>query len=467
LQSNKNSIRLSPMDEEKTAQITREATPVDHALDHCEVDFEHLLKVVEGGDLDHYDDVDYVGFMQKYERMRNRMALVDHRVIRDGVDRKLPETLTQKSMQRVLTSALRISEAEASRRVRAAEKVGDRVSMRGEPLAPVRARLAAAQRAGEVSPEQANIILTGLAKVDRPGFDPADVDAAEQLLTGFAASFGPTDLKLLTNTVIDRINPDGSKPNDELNRDRRHLRLRARADGSYDGEFRLTGPLGAKLTAVLGPLAKPRVNTMVGPDGRLVEAPDERTHGQRMHDALEDVCDRMLRATGLPDSGGTPASVVVTIGLDDLLAKTGFGTTSDGAQISAREVLKLANQAEILPAVLSTGGAVLDLGRTRRIASPTQTMALIARDGGCSFPTCTHPPEWSERHHIRAWVDGGLTNLDNLTLLCGYHHHNFAIRGWTCGINADGLPAWTPPRWVDRSQTPMINHRILGAIARR
>jgi DNA invertase Pin-like site-specific DNA recombinase len=31
-------------------------------------------------------------------------------------------------------------------------------------------------------------------------------------------------------------------------------------------------------------------------------------------------------------------------------------------------------------------GAVLDLGRTRRIASRPQTMALIARDGGCSFP---------------------------------------------------------------------------------
>jgi hypothetical protein len=54
----------------------------------------------------------------------------------------------------------------------------------------------------------------------------------------------------------------------------------------------------------------------------------------------------------------------------------------------------------------------LDLGRSRRIASRTQTIALIARDGGCSFPGCDHPPEWCERHHIVEWVNGGETNLD-------------------------------------------------------
>ncbi len=444
-----------------------DVTPADHALDQWSTGLDHLIKVVEDGGLDHYEDSRFIEFMQTFERLRNRMALVDHRVIRDGVDRRLPETLTQRSMQRVLTSALRISEAEASRRVRAAEQVGDRLAMSGQLLDPIRPRLAAAQRDGQVSPEQVQVITAGLVKVDRPCFDPDDVAAAEELLTGFAGSFGPTDLRRLTETVIDRIDPDATVPTDELNRDRRHLSLQVRADGSYAGDFRLTGVLGAKLTAVLGPLAKPRVNTLTGPDGRLVETPDERTHGQRMHDALEEVCDRLLRAGGLPESGGTPAAVIVTIGADDLLARTGHGTTSDGSLISTRELLKLANEAEILPAVLTAGGAVLELGRTRRIASPMQTMALIARDGGCSFPGCTHPPQWCERHHIRAWIDDGPTDLSNLTLLCGYHHHNFASRGWSCHLDPDGLPAWTPPRWVDRHQTPMTNHRIIGASARR
>jgi len=48
-------------------------------------------------------------------------------------------------------------------------------------------------------------------------------------------------------------------------------------------------------------------------------------------------------------------------------------------------------------------------------------------------------------------------------MVCSYHHHNFHSRGWTCRINPDVLPEWTPPRWIDPEQRPMINHRILAA----
>ena len=58
-----------------------------------------------------------------------------------------------------------------------------------------------------------------------------------------------------------------------------------------------------------------------------------------------------------------------------------------------------------------------------------------------------------------------LTNLNNLTLVCAYHHHNFLARGWTCTINTDGIPEWTPPKWVDRDQKPMINTRIQAVLA--
>jgi hypothetical protein len=152
--------------------------------------------------------------------------------------------------------------------------------------------------------------------------------------------------------------------------------------------------------------------------------------------------------------------VLVTIDHDSLLARTGYGTVSDGTLISTERLLELADEAEIIPAVLNRAGAVLTLGRSRRIASRSQTLALVARDGGCSFPGCDRAPEWCERHHITAWIDGGATDLDNLTLLCAYHHHNFTQGGWTCTLNPDGLPQWTPPRWIDRHQAPRLNNRI-------
>jgi Domain of unknown function (DUF222)/HNH endonuclease len=439
---------------------------IDDALDQLVVGVDHLVKVLEEGGLDSLDDTGFVNFMQALERVRNRIPLADHRIIADAERRNLPQALTQGNLVRTLMSTLRLSPGEASRRVRAAAAVGERTSMLGQPLPPVRAHLSAAQRTGDVNPEQVAIIERALSKVDHRGFDPADLVEGEELLTRFAETFGPKQLRILAEQVVDRIDPDGTLPNDHLNADRRHFHLRQTRDGAWTGEFRLTGSLGSKLQALLGPLSRPRID--VTEAGISPASLDVRTHGQRMHDALEDVCDRLLRSDrAVPDAGGTPATVVITVDIEDLMKKTGYAMASDGTLIRTEHALRLADQANLYFAALNAQGVVLKLGRARRIATLGQTAALIARDKGCSFPGCDAAPEWSERHHIRPWVDGGMTDVDNLTLLCRYHHHNFAARGWTCALNPDGLPEWRPPRSVDPQRRPLINSRITGALAAR
>ena len=93
---------------------------------------------------------------------------------------------------------------------------------------------------------------------------------------------------------------------------------------------------------------------------------------------------------------------------------------------------------------------------TARLFNETQRLALIARDRGCSFPTCDAPPAWCEAHHVREWADGGETSLDNGTLVCKYHHDHFAQTGWTC-IMQQGRPAWIPPPHIDPEQKPRVN----------
>ena len=445
--------------EEPTVAVG-EPSAVELALAAHETSLDHLVKLVEDGGLGEHDDLGLLAVMQRFERLRNRHALVDHRFVRDGQARSLPERLTQRSMTVVLAGALRLSHAEAARRVRAAEQVGERFAMTGEPLPVLRPALAEVQRSGQASPEQVDVVLRALGKVDHRGFDPADLEAGEQLLAGFTATHGPEELRDLAARVVDRIDPDGTVPQEQVNADRRCFAFRKTRDGMYACEGRLTGAVGAKLNAVLGPLAAPRVQSTTLEDGRVVTEPDPRHHAQRLHDALEEACDRLLRSASLPDSGGTPATVIVTIGLDDLEARTGSGVTSDGTRLSVDEIIAhLAGQALIHPVVVDAKGVVLWMGRTSRLATTTQTKALIARDGGCSFPGCQHPPEWCERHHIVAWADGGPTDLDNLTLLCRYHHHQFLARGWTCRL-IDGLPSWIPPKWLDPRQRPQTNARI-------
>lgn len=224
----------------------------------------------------------------------------------------------------------------------------------------------------------------------------------------------------------------------------------------------MTPEAGAAMVAVISALSKPRADPPTSDGAPVAEGQrDGRSLEQRQHDAMGEVCARALRAGGLAESGGVPASVIVTIAVDDLLDRTGAGETSFGNPVSMEQLLRLAGEADLYPVVLTGSGQPLWLGRTRRIASRSQSMALIARDGGCSFPGCAHPPQWCDRHHVVGWVDGGLTDLDNLTLLCRYHHTRFVGKGWTCRINPEGIPEWIPPRWQDPSQTPMIHHRIL------
>ena len=234
------------------------------------------------------------------------------------------------------------------------------------------------------------------------------------------------------------------------------MELRQRRDGMWQLQGKLTNTVGAQLHAMLDPLTRPRPTT-VEIDGKTVEIADERHYGQRMHDALEDACGRLLQLADRPAVGGTPASVIVTVQLEDLLAKAGIAETTDGSQLSTDQLLRIADEAEIWPTIIDRNGVPLALGRTRRIATRGQTMALIAREGGCSFPGCDHPPQWCDRHHIIDWIDGGPTDLDNLTLLCRHHHTHFLQKGWTCRMNADGLPEWIPPRWIDPEQRPQLN----------
>jgi len=300
-----------------------------------------------------------------------------------------------------------------------------------------------------------------MATLGRPGLDAEAVSTAEQLLADYAPVLEPSELKRFALRVVDAADPDGAEPvDDQLQQDRRYVELRQRRDGMWQLRGKLTSTVGAQLTAILDPLAKPRNSAIEDENGKLTQLPDERPYVQRLHDGLDEACGRLLKSKDQPSVGGVPASVIVTIDVEDLLDKAGLAETADGSQLTSDQLLRIADEAEIWPTITNRNGVPLALGRSQRLASKGQTMALIARDAGCSFPGCTHSSSWCERHHIVDWIVGGLTDLNNLTLLCRYHHTHFLQKGWSCRINADGLPECIPPRWVDHDQRPQINARI-------
>jgi len=56
-------------------------------------------------------------------------------------------------------------------------------------------------------------------------------------------------------------------------------------------------------------------------------------------------------------------------------------------------------------------------------------------------------------HHIREWVNGGETNIEDLVMLCRTHHRMIHQSGWQVRM-CHGRPEFIPPRWVDPNQAP-------------
>ena len=442
--------------------------PVDVALDAFDTALNGLIETVEAGGLDQLTAHQKVAVWRRFETFRNRLPLIDHTLIADAEATDLAGSYCASTLNMFLVQVLQLSPGEAASRVRAAAAVGPRTSMLGEKLEPVLPRLAALQREGEVSVEKVQIVERAMQKLSRPDLHPQDVETAEQLLTDHAPILGPTDLRRYALHVVNAADPDGPAPiDDQLQQDRRYLELKQRRDGMWHMQGKLTTTVGAQLTAILDPLTKPRTTNLEDENGQTTQIPDERPHGQRLHDAVDEACGRLLKMKDQPSVGGVQASVIVTVQLEELLTKAGLAETSDGSMLTADQLLRIADEAEIWPTIINQNNVPLALGRSQRLASRGQTMALITRDGGCSFPGCTHPPSWCDRHHILDWILGGLTDLDNLTLLCRYHHTHFLQKGWTCRINAAGLPEWIPPWWIDHDQRPQINTRIRRLRAQR
>lgn len=67
------------------------------------------------------------------------------------------------------------------------------------------------------------------------------------------------------------------------------------------------------------------------------------------------------------------------------------------------------------------GGEVIGAGRSTRMISRRLRRALEHRHPTCAVPGCG-ATRGLHAHHIRHWEDGGTTELDNLVMVCPYHH---------------------------------------------
>ena len=131
-------------------------------------------------------------------------------------------------------------------------------------------------------------------------------------------------------------------------------------------------------------------------------------------------------------------------------AAAGKAYVEGGPALPASTARRILCEATVVT-MLERGREPLAVGRRRRRATPAQRRALLRRDGGCARPGCPeNRPERLHAHHMRHWLFGGRTDLDNLVLLCDADHgtaHELDLvmtrrDGRLVVLDADGRRVW-------------------------
>jgi hypothetical protein len=173
---------------------------------------------------------------------------------------------------------------------------------------------------------------------------------------------------------------------------------------------------------------------------------DTRTPGQRRFDALVAICERVLKAGELPDTGGVAPHISVIVPLATLTQQPGAdgATLGYGTVISGDAARMLGCDGSISRVVIGPNSEVLDSGRASRTFTAAQRRAIIARDRHCRWEHCDRPAAWCDAHHKIHWADGGPTSTDNGILVCGRHHHQIHRDNCQMTINPDGTTTIRP-----------------------
>jgi hypothetical protein len=312
--------------------------------------------------------------------------------------------------------------------------------------------------------------------------------AAEPVLLEAARRLDPPGLRKVVGHLADVADPDAADQQALRRHERRWLWLSPTLEGMVAVDGLLDAEAGETLLTALEPLARPST------------AEDDRSAAQRNADALTELARRQLEGGRLPQAGGVRPQVTVTIDLASLLGQPGLPAAEGGwmGPLPAATARRLACDARLtrvlvtrhphqpareggtgepaaqddghpaahdrdrdpatglaarlraamglLPAAL--GGArpaPLAVGHATRVVAPAQRTALTVRDGGCRFPGGDRPVAWCDAHHLRHWLHGGPTDLDNLVLLCRGHHHAVHEGGWRLDRHLDGTFSAIPP----------------------
>jgi hypothetical protein len=183
---------------------------------------------------------------------------------------------------------------------------------------------------------------------------------------------------------------------------------------------------------------------------QLLAIPDalgRSTVEARRADALVALASARIASDPDPDRATVVVHVPVEVLAGDRRDDAPGASIEGGGVIHPETARRLACTARIETVIEDQTGRVVGLGRTSREPSAQMLRALRHRDHGCRFPGCGSR-RYVHAHHIRWWSGGGRTDLDNLVMVCSFHHALVHEHRWRIKQDRDGTVSWFHPNGV-------------------
>ena len=206
--------------------------------------------------------------------------------------------------------------------------------------------------------------------------------------------------------------------------------------GDEGRRFGLEGELPAAQGAIIAKTLDPIA-------AELPVMPDEEGSGYadaRRADALSALVSAEVAADPDPDR----ATLVVHADVEALRRGTAGAEIEDGPVIHPATLQRLGCNARIQTVIEDGVGNVRHVGSMKREPAAWQVRQVRHRDKGCVFPGCG-ARAFTQVHHIQFWSRGGRTELDNLVLICAFHHKLVHEMGWSLRRQANGSLEWLRP----------------------
>jgi 5-methylcytosine-specific restriction endonuclease McrA len=227
----------------------------------------------------------------------------------------------------------------------------------------------------------------------------------------------------------------------ELARAERGPALERRAEKDYELRSLRFNDQFRTVTAQLPPENYVETKSYLEARARELPSDGETPWDQRLCDAFL----QTIRSSsgGGPCEGGDAGGgyfVVAHVPLTALVDESGeatelAGDLERGELVSCETLRRIACDATITIAVDDDGHTMYE-GRARRDPTGAQRREVWRRDRHCRFPGCTNQT-FTNVHHIVPWKPNGLTDLDNLALLCEHHHHRVHSKQWRLSGDAN------------------------------